>query len=215
MFFSIWFPTTIILTPILLSEINFLVVFTPPPTIIGASVCFFISFNILIGTVFFAPLPASKNIIFLTHPFYASLEEHDSRTISHNDLQTAQLKEYNKLYWSKRMKEDELFRFKSIMRKSIGNLIKNKSKSTQDIIGCSFEEFKSYLESKFEYWMNWGNYGLFNGEYGYGWDIDHILPLSSVESEDDVVRLCHFSNLQPLCSRVNRYEKRNKIIFIW
>ena len=123
-----------------------------------------------------------------------------------------QLKEYNTLYWSKRMKEDELFRFKSIMRKSIGNLIKNKSQSTQEIIGCSFEEFKSYLESKFEDWMNWENYGLFNGEYVFGWDIDHIIPLSSADGEEDVISLCHFTNLQPLCSRVNRYEKKDKII---
>jgi hypothetical protein len=122
------------------------------------------------------------------------------------------LREYNTKYWSKRMKDDDLFRFKSIMRKSIGNLIKNKSKSTQDIIGCSFEELKIYLESKFETWMNWGNYGLFNGEYGFGWDIDHIIPLSSAESEEDVIKLCHFTNLQPLCSKINRYEKKDKII---
>ena len=98
------------------------------------------------------------------------------------------------------------------MRKSIGNLIKNKSQSTQEIIGCSFEEFKSYLESKFEDWMNWENYGLFNGEYVFGWDIDHIIPLSSADGEEDVISLCHFTNLQPLCSRVNRYEKKDKII---
>jgi hypothetical protein len=25
--------------------------------------------------------------------------------------------------------------------------------------------------------MNWGNYGKYNGEINYGWDIDHIIPL--------------------------------------
>jgi hypothetical protein len=122
------------------------------------------------------------------------------------------LREYNSKYWSKRIKEDELFRFKSIMRKRIGSLIKYKSKSTQEIIGCSFEDLKTYLESKFECWMNWENYGLFNGNYSFGWDIDHIIPLSSAKSEEDVINLCHFTNLQPLCSRVNRYEKKDKII---
>ena len=122
------------------------------------------------------------------------------------------LKEYNTKYWSIRMKSDELFRFKSIMRKNINSLIKNKSKSTQEIIGCSFKELKVHLESKFEDWMSWENYGLFNGYYDFGWDIDHIIPLSSAKSEEDVTKLCHFTNLQPLCSRVNRYEKKDKII---
>jgi HNH endonuclease len=77
------------------------------------------------------------------------------------------------------------------------------------ILGCSFEDFKIYLESKFEIWMNWGNYGLYNGELGYGWDIDHIIPISFAETEEDVIRLNHFTNLQPLCSKINRDIKSN------
>ena len=96
------------------------------------------------------------------------------------------------------------------MRKRIGCLLKNKSKSTEEIIGCSFEDFKLYLESKFEDWMNWKNYGLYNGEYKSGWDIDHIKPLSSAKTENDIYHLSHYSNLQPLCSRENRYDKKDK-----
>lgn len=120
------------------------------------------------------------------------------------------IKEYNIQYWSKRLKSDELFRFKSVIRKRISYLIRNKNLSTEEIIGCSFEEFKLYIESKFENWMNWENYGLYNGEYEFGWDIDHIIPLSSAETQDDVYKLCHFTNLQPLCSKINRYEKKDK-----
>ena len=42
----------------------------------------------------------------------------------------------------------------------------------------------------------------------YGWDIDHIIPLSSAKNEDDLLRLNHYTNLQPLCSKVNRDIKR-------
>ena len=89
--------------------------------------------------------------------------------------------------------------------------IKNikKSYKTEDILGCSFDEFKLYLESKFEDWMTWDNRGLYNGELNYGWDIDHIIPLSTAKNEEDVIRLNHYTNLQPLCSKVNRYIKRN------
>ena len=79
---------------------------------------------------------------------------------------------------------------------------------THELLGCSLEEFKVYLESKFEPWMSWGNYGKYNGEYEYGWDIDHIIPVSSAQTEDDIIRLNHFTNLQPLCSKFNRVIKR-------
>lgn len=59
--------------------------------------------------------------------------------------------------------------------------------------------------------MSWDNYGLYNGEEGYGWDIDHIIPLSTAISEEDVKRLNYYTNLQPLCSYINRVIKRDKL----
>ena len=85
----------------------------------------------------------------------------------------------------------------------------NKSRKTTEILGCSFEELKSYLESKFEPWMNWENRGLYNGELNYGWDVDHIIPLSSAKTEDDVIKLNDYTNLQPLCSKINRDIKKD------
>lgn len=78
-------------------------------------------------------------------------------------------------------------------------------------MGCSFEEFKSYLESKFEDWMTFENYGLYNGELNYGWDIDHIIPISIAKTEDEVLKLNHYTNLQPLCSKINRDIKKDNI----
>lgn len=59
--------------------------------------------------------------------------------------------------------------------------------------------------------MTWENRGLYNGELNHGWDIDHITPLSSAKSEEEVYSLSHYSNLQPLDSKINRDVKRNKI----
>ena len=59
--------------------------------------------------------------------------------------------------------------------------------------------------------MTWENRGLYNGELYYGWDIDHKIPLSSATTEDDVIKLNHFTNLQPLCSKINRDIKKDKI----
>jgi hypothetical protein len=115
----------------------------------------------------------------------------------------------------KKEKEDPYERYKQVVRQTIRIGISRrghkKKLSTTDVLGCTYEEFKTYIESKFDYWMNWDNYGLYNGKEKYGWELDHIIPLSSVDTEEDVIRLNHYSNIQPLCSYVNRVVKRNKI----
>ena len=91
-------------------------------------------------------------------------------------------------------------------------VIKKKSR-TYEILGCSFIDFRIYLESKFESWMNWQNYG--NPKDGLiepnkTWDIDHNIPLSSATNEEELLKLNHYTNLQPLCSYYNRFIKRDK-----
>ena len=44
---------------------------------------------------------------------------------------------------------------------------------------------------------------------GCGWDIDHIEPLANATCEEDIIRLNHYTNLRPLCSKVNRDIKRD------
>ena len=68
-----------------------------------------------------------------------------------------------------------------------------------------------YLESRFEDWMDWENRGIYTGEFNSGWDIDHIIPISSAKSEEEIISLNHYTNLQPLCSKINRDIKKNKI----
>jgi len=126
-----------------------------------------------------------------------------------------QIKEQSKEYYKNKRKIDPLYRLKHNLRSSISNSLKRKDftkiTKTEIILGMSFSNFKLYIESKFEPWMNWKNYGLWNGELNYGWDIDHIIPTSSVETEEDMLKLNHYTNLQPLCSQVNRYIKRDNI----
>ena len=127
------------------------------------------------------------------------------------------IKEYKRNWEKDKIINDPLFRCK----KSIMNLIRTsfkrkglkKSNKTNQILGCTYEEFKVYLESKFEPWMNWDNYGLYNGTPNYGWDIDHIIPVSSATTEEELIKLNHFTNLQPLCSYINRYVKKDNLFY--
>lgn len=71
-------------------------------------------------------------------------------------------------------------------------------------LGCSVEQFKEYLQSKFEVGMTWENYGQ--------WHIDHIFPLSKADltQKEELLRVCHYSNLQPMWATEN-IKKGNKI----
>ena len=106
-----------------------------------------------------------------------------------------------------------MYSLKCRISKSISNSLQKegytKRSRSHEILGCSYEEFKLHLESKFESWMTWDNRGQFNGEKDYGWDIDHIVPLASATTEEEILRLNHYTNLQPLCSVVNRFEKKD------
>jgi hypothetical protein len=60
--------------------------------------------------------------------------------------------------------------------------------------------------------MNWDNRGLYNGQRNYGWDIDHIIPLATAKTIEDVIKLNHYTNLRPRCSYLNRvYDKIKNI----
>jgi hypothetical protein len=74
-----------------------------------------------------------------------------------------------------------------------------KSAKTESLIGCSFNELKSYLEKQFTEGMNWENYGL------HGWHVDHIRPCCSFDLTDpEQQRECfHYTNLQPLWAEDN------------
>ncbi len=119
----------------------------------------------------------------------------------------------SKEYYKKRILIDPLFKLKKEIQLLIRDAFRRKDLSkdnqrTTNILGCSVEEFKLYLESKFEPWMNWDNKGLYNGKLNYGWDIDHIIPISSAKTKEELIKLNHYTNLQPLCSKINRDIKK-------
>ena len=114
----------------------------------------------------------------------------------------------------KRLEDDPLYKLKISYIRRLNKSIKNFNVidiKFLDALGCSLDEFKIHIESRFEHWMNWNNYGKYNGELNHGWDIDHILPISSAKTESEFYELCHYINLQPLCSKINRDIKKNKI----
>jgi len=84
--------------------------------------------------------------------------------------------------------------------------LKNNQKSGSAVVdlGCTIEELRIYLESKFQVGMTWDNYGE--------WHIDHIIPLSkfNLEDREEFLKACNYENLQPLWAEAN-LKKSNKL----
>jgi len=86
---------------------------------------------------------------------------------------------------------------------------KERSGSAVRDLGCTMRELVAYLERKFLPGMSWSNYGVGLGK----WCVDHITPISSVDltNRERLLRVCHYSNLQPLWFQDNS-SKGNQVL---
>jgi hypothetical protein len=112
-------------------------------------------------------------------------------------------------YKMNRRKTDDFYRFKHRLRRALYDFMREqkweKNTTLSEYLGCSMDEFKRYMELKFQDNMTWENYGK------NGWQIDHIVPLSLADTPEKAIKLCHYTNLQPLWAKDNLL-KSNKII---
>lgn len=103
-------------------------------------------------------------------------------------------------------KKTVLITLKKSIRSSLWLVFKNKkfpkNGNSEKILGCDYEFLKEHIEKQFLKGMTWEN-----KEY---WHIDHIIPLASAKDKDELIRLCHYSNIQPMWAEEN-YKKRGKI----
>lgn len=107
----------------------------------------------------------------------------------------------------RKLKEDPLYKLKFQIRSRFARAISGNYKAGSAVanLGCSIEELKTHLESKFQPGMTWENYGI------KGWHIDHIQPLDNFDltNLEQLKTACHYSNLQPLWWQDN-LRKGNK-----
>jgi len=123
------------------------------------------------------------------------------------------VKRRNKRF-KERRKTDPYFRMKLSLRGRLMSFVyrgrAKKMVSTNKLIGCDWNFFKTYIEKQFydnpqnNKPMTWQNYGK--------WHIDHIKPMTSFNllNLKDQYECCNFKNLQPLWAYENR-KKSNKL----
>lgn len=91
-----------------------------------------------------------------------------------------------------------------MLRSRIRSVIKNKTHRghVYDLLGCSVEYFRFYIESQFKEGMSWDNHTY------YGWHLDHIIPCAffDMNNDDDIKKCFHYTNYQPLWRKHNQIK---------
>ncbi len=83
--------------------------------------------------------------------------------------------------------------FRSVLNRS-GQVLMGRARPSNSV-GCSKDTLTRHIEVRFSAGMTWDRYGQ--------WEVDHITPLSAAQSLEHLIKLCHYSNLQPLWKRDN------------
>jgi hypothetical protein len=108
-----------------------------------------------------------------------------------------QIKQLNK----SRLKTDPLYRVSCTLRTRTNQALAAKQwpkkSNFAQYLGCSPSELKIHLENLFKPGMTWENHSI------YGWHIDHVKPLSLANNEEELYKLCHYTNLQPMWAKDN------------
>jgi hypothetical protein len=129
------------------------------------------------------------------------------------------LAEYRKVYRQKnkdrlnkqevqRRQQDPMVRLKHNIRTRVQEMFKKqgytKNSRTHEILGAEWDVVKQHIEALFWPGMAWDNLG------NLGWHLDHIIPLASAATEEELVKLNHYTNLQPLWWDDN-YNKSDRL----
>lgn len=122
-------------------------------------------------------------------------------------------------YKKERRKTDPVFKLRETVSIIINRSLKkqNSTKNNNSIIQFlpyTIQELKDHLQSQFEPWMSWNNWGTYDSKMWddhntltWFWNIDHIIPQSKLpytSMEDDNFKKCwSLSNLRPYSAKQN------------
>ena len=131
-----------------------------------------------------------------------------------------EIKEYNRKYniqnrvaiqsrqtktHKERRKTDINYKMSIILRSRLKKFYRGKYTSIQNLVGCSIQNFKYWIEYNFSGEMNWNNHGTI-------WHIDHVLPCSKFDLKniEELNICCNWKNLRPL-ETIKNLAKNNKL----
>lgn len=124
----------------------------------------------------------------------ANRKELSKKQVEYQRRVADRLNEYSRNYVRERRKRDKLYALRTNIRGRFRYELAKRGETKQikanKYLGCTWLELREYLESQFANGMTWDNYGE--------WHVDHIVPLAIAENREQLIKLCHYSNLRPL-----------------
>ena len=140
--------------------------------------------------------------------YQANKEKIAEQKKAHYQANKEKIAEHQKAYVSQRRKSDPLFKltrnYRTSCHKAFKSIGQKKNNPSLKLLGLeTWQELTKHLESKFYDHPKTGEKMTFNNHGVYGWHIDHIIPLSTAKTEEDIIKLCHYTNLQPLWAEEN------------
>jgi hypothetical protein len=121
-------------------------------------------------------------------------------------------KEHLREYYKNKIKNDVGYKIRNNIRKRHKRVLFG-IKNTTKYLGCDKNFFRDYIESLWEPWMNWNNYG---NKEGF-WSLEHIIPLNFLDIDDTKVieneknkKILHYTNIKPLL-HLDNVKKGDKI----
>ena len=139
------------------------------------------------------------------------ISEREKQYRKENKERLKQWRDENREYLNERKKQrkitDPLYKLKCNLRSRTAKAFRyqsyRKTSKTAEMLGVPYEIAFAHIERQFTKGMTWENQGE--------WHIDHIIPLASAETESELIKLCHYTNLQPLWAKDNKSKHANVI----
>lgn len=158
-------------------------------------------------------------------------KENKEQILEQDKLYRAQnvhkIRAYQNKYQKQRRQNSVNFRIRASVSANINLYLKSVGSSKNNIscldyLGYSIDDLKTHLESKFEPWMTWDNYGKYsqktwndNDSSTWTWQIDHIIPQSTFKftsmSDPKFNKCWALDNLRPYSSKQNVLDGTNRV----
>ena len=131
--------------------------------------------------------------------YEANRETAKQKAKEYRQVNKDKLAAWAKEYRAERKQKDPVYamtiRIRSLINVKLYTKGYTKRSKTYEILGCDYAEFVAHIESQFSEGMTWENRNL--------WHLDHKIPVAHAKTEEEVLRLNHYTNIRPMWANDN------------
>lgn len=165
-----------------------------------------------------------KDDVKIKNSEYQKEYREDNIEILSQYMQEYQIKNKDVLNEKQRLKKknDPIFKLRTLVSSYISGALKNvgtskKGNSCMNYLSYTIQELKDHLESLFEPWMTWDNYGKYDKKTWvdgdattWTWNIDHIIPRADLPyasmTEENFKKCWALENMRPYSAKQNMID---------